>query len=149
MPRTPLEQDIIETYTRWFQALADPTRILIVRYLAEQRAPVPAGSIVEHLKTSQPTVSHHLKTLHQAGILTRRRSGANILYSVDDRCVSALPHAAATLLGGGPQLPGSEESPEQSAEPRAARQGSGLPGTREKTRVPHGRPPAARSCRNR
>ena len=147
MSTTPLEADTIETYARWFQALADPTRILIVRFLAQQTAPVPAGVIVDHLQISQPTVSHHLKTLHQARILTRRRSGANMLYAVNDHCVTELPHAAAELLGAGLQLPATTHPlRETGTERKTTPAGSGLPGTREKTRVSHGRPTAA--CRN-
>lgn len=147
MSTTPLEQDTIETYARWFQALADPTRILIVRFLAQQSAPVPAGVIVDHLQISQPTVSHHLKTLHQARILTRRRSGANILYAVNDHCTTELPHAAAALLGGGADpLATADPLRESCTERQAAPAGSNVPSTREKTRVSHGRPTAA--CRS-
>jgi ArsR family transcriptional regulator len=97
-----LPPETLEDYARWFQALSDPTRVLIVRFLAQQTSPVPAGAIVEYLQVSQPTVSHHLKTLHQAHVVVRRRSGARILYSVNDRCCTALPRAAAELLGAGP-----------------------------------------------
>lgn len=98
MPETSFERKTIEEYARWFQALADPTRILIVRFLSRQSRPVPAGVVVDHLQLSQSTVSHHLKILHQVGFLTRRRAGASILYAVNDRCVTELPGAAEVLL---------------------------------------------------
>lgn len=94
-----LEPETLAEYARWFRALADPTRILIVDFLSRQPHPVPAGAVVGHLQMSQPTVSHHLRMLHQVRIVTRHRAGANILYAVDARCSAELPRAAAELLG--------------------------------------------------
>ncbi|MFE2554797.1 ArsR/SmtB family transcription factor [Streptomyces sp. NPDC059352] len=94
-----LERETVEEYARWFQALSDPTRILIVRFLSGRPEPVPAGVIVAHLKLNQSTVSHHLKILHNVRFLTRRRSGANILYAVNSRCIGEIPGAAEILLG--------------------------------------------------
>ncbi|WP_329539368.1 metalloregulator ArsR/SmtB family transcription factor [Streptomyces sp. NBC_01358] len=89
-----------EDYARWFQALADPTRILIVRFVSRQERPVPAGVIVDHLKLSQSTVSHHLKILRQARFLTTARAGTSILYSLNDHCLTQLPEGL--LTGNGP-----------------------------------------------
>lgn len=94
-----LEHGALTEYAGWFRALSDPTRILIVDFLSRQPHPVPAGAVVDHLQMSQPTVSHHLRTLHQVRIVTRHRAGANILYAVDARCSAELPRAAAELLG--------------------------------------------------
>ncbi|MBT2399803.1 helix-turn-helix transcriptional regulator [Streptomyces sp. ISL-100] len=99
MSDTSLERETVEEYARWFQALADPTRILIVRFLSGRPEPVPAGVIVDHLNLNQSTVSHHLKILHNVRFLTRRRAGANILYAVNSRCITQLPCAAEILLG--------------------------------------------------
>ena len=101
-----LEHETLTEYASWFRALADPTRIRIVDFLSRQPVPVPAGAVVDHLQMSQPTISHHLRTLHQVRIVTRHRSGANILYAVDARCSAELPRAAAELLGSA-----SRESP--------------------------------------
>jgi ArsR family transcriptional regulator, arsenate/arsenite/antimonite-responsive transcriptional repressor len=96
-----VKHETLTEYAGWFRALADPTRIPIVDFLSRQPHPVPAGAVVDHMRMSRPTVSHHLRTLHQVGIMTRRRAGANILYAVDARCSAALPRAAAELLGAG------------------------------------------------
>lgn len=89
-----------EEHARWFQAPADPTRILIVRFVSRQERPVPAGVIVDHLKLNQSTVSHHLKILRQARFLTTARAGTRILYALDDHCRTQLP--ASLLTGNGP-----------------------------------------------
>jgi ArsR family transcriptional regulator len=102
MSDRPLAQETLAEYAGWFRALSDPTRILIVDFLTRQPRPVPAGAVVDHLRMSQPTVSHHLRTLHHVRIVTRHRAGANILYAVDARCSAELPRAAAELLGAAP-----------------------------------------------
>ncbi|MFE5913116.1 ArsR/SmtB family transcription factor [Streptomyces wedmorensis] len=99
MSETSLDRETVEEYARWFRALADPTRIRIMRFLGGRADPVPVGEIVAHLRLNQSTVSHHLKILHTARFLTRRRSGASIRYAVDPRCVTEFPSAADLLLG--------------------------------------------------
>lgn len=99
MSETSLDQETVEEYARWFRALADPTRIRIMRFLSSQPAPVPVGEIVAHLRLNQSTVSHHLKILHDVRFLTRRRAGASIRYAVNPRCTTEFPSAADILIG--------------------------------------------------
>ncbi|MET9676099.1 metalloregulator ArsR/SmtB family transcription factor [Streptomyces sp. NPDC006482] len=99
MSETSLDQETAEEYAGWFRALADPTRIRIMRFLNGRTEPVPVGEIVAHLGLNQSTVSHHLKILHTARFLTRRRAGASIRYAVNPRCVTEFPSAADILLG--------------------------------------------------
>lgn len=99
MSETSLAPETVEEYARWFRALADPTRIRIMRFLSGRTDPVPVGEIVVHLRLNQSTVSHHLKILHTARFLTRRRAGASMRYAVNPRCVTEFPSAADILLG--------------------------------------------------
>jgi ArsR family transcriptional regulator len=62
-------------------ALADPVRLSIVRQLA-QNGGVCACDLTECCTVSQPTVSHHLKVLREAGVVTSQRRGNNIVYSL-------------------------------------------------------------------
>lgn len=62
-------------------ALADPTRLSIVRQLAGQ-AVVCACDFTECCNVSQPTISHHLKVLRAAGIIVSERRGTNIFCSL-------------------------------------------------------------------
>ncbi|MBX8639800.1 MAG: metalloregulator ArsR/SmtB family transcription factor [Candidatus Thermoplasmatota archaeon] len=57
-----------------FSALAEPARLLIVRILALYGETCTC-EIASALKLSQPTVTHHLKTLEEAGIIYRRPQG--------------------------------------------------------------------------
>src|SRR5687768_7121581 len=52
-----------------FRALGDPARVRIVNLLATSAEPVCACELYEPLGLSQPTVSHHLKKLVEAGLL--------------------------------------------------------------------------------
>ena len=67
---------------RFLQALADPVRLSIVRQIAAQGAAVCACDFVECCTVSQPTISHHLKVLREAGVVTSERQGTNIVYSL-------------------------------------------------------------------
>lgn len=63
-------------------ALADPVRLSIVRQLAAAAPGVCACDFTECCDVSQPTISHHLKVLREAGVVESRRQGTNILYSL-------------------------------------------------------------------
>lgn len=62
-------------------ALADPVRLSIVRQLAAT-TDVCACDFTECCTVSQPTVSHHLKVLREAGVVVSERQGTNIVYSL-------------------------------------------------------------------
>jgi ArsR family transcriptional regulator len=62
-------------------ALADPVRLSIVRQLAESGG-VCACDFTECCSVSQPTISHHLRVLREAGVVTSQRRGTNIIYSL-------------------------------------------------------------------
>ena len=63
------------------QAAADPTRLAILRQLA-LAGPVCACDIAAGYAVTQPTVSHHLRVLREAGWLTGERRGTWIWYSI-------------------------------------------------------------------
>jgi ArsR family transcriptional regulator, arsenate/arsenite/antimonite-responsive transcriptional repressor len=73
-----------------FKALADPARVRIVNVLATSGQPVCVCHLVEPLGLSQPTVSHHLKRLTDAGLLDREQRGRWAYYALR-------PQAAETL----------------------------------------------------
>lgn len=71
-----------------FKVLSDSTRLKIVQALELDELCV--CDIAALIGLSQPSVSHHLKTLRQSGIVKFRRSGKMALYSLKDSHVSAL-----------------------------------------------------------
>ena len=65
-----------------FAALGDPARVRIVNLLATSEAAVCVCELVAPLSLSQPTVSHHLKKLTEAGLLEREQRGRWAHYSL-------------------------------------------------------------------
>jgi DNA-binding transcriptional ArsR family regulator len=64
-----------------FEALADPVRRDILALLRQGEQ--PAGALVAALALKQPSVSKHLKTLREAGLVRARIDGPRRLYSLD------------------------------------------------------------------
>ena len=81
-----------------FRALADPARVKIVNLLATRSEPVCACELNEPLGLSQPTVSHHLKKLTDAGLLEREQRGKWAFFSLKRDAVEKLA-AVADLKG--------------------------------------------------
>ncbi len=65
-----------------FQALAHPTRIAIVEVLRDGE--LPAGAIIERLGLEQANASQHLSILRAKHIVTSRKEGNQVFYSVRD-----------------------------------------------------------------
>ena len=80
-----------------FRALSDPARVMILDILATSGEPVCVCNLLEPLHLSQPTVSHHLKTLATAGLLERERRGRWAYYSLRPAAAARI----AQLLAAG------------------------------------------------
>lgn len=92
----PQEAEIQLFHAQICQALADPTRILLLYRLAE--GPQNVGELAAALKISQPTVSRHLKVLRERGMVSATRYGATVEYRlIDDRPIQALDLLRAVL----------------------------------------------------
>jgi ArsR family transcriptional regulator len=66
-----------------FRALGEPARLQMLSLIAAQpEQEVCACELVEPLGLSQPTVSHHLKVMYEAGLLARERRGTWIYYQI-------------------------------------------------------------------
>ncbi|MEO8604560.1 MAG: metalloregulator ArsR/SmtB family transcription factor [bacterium] len=74
-----------------FKAIADPARLRLLSFLGAQ----PSGEacvchLTEPLSLTQPTVSHHLKVLFEAGLLERERRGTWVYYRLVPARLAAL-----------------------------------------------------------
>lgn len=81
-----------------FRALGDPARVRIVNVIATAGEPVCACFFNDSLGLSQPTVSHHLKKLTDAGLLEREQRGKWAYFSLKPAAVETLA-AVADLKG--------------------------------------------------
>jgi ArsR family transcriptional regulator, arsenate/arsenite/antimonite-responsive transcriptional repressor len=88
-----------ESAAKLFKVLGDPARVRILNVLATTGEPVCVCELVPALGLSQPTVSHHLKKLTEAGLLTREQRGTWAFFSIDPDAASRLS-AVADLKGG-------------------------------------------------
>lgn len=95
----PLARDEAEDMAKVMKALADPTRLQIltlIRAAPEQSACV--CDLTDPIGFSQPTISHHLKILVDAGILQREKRGAWAWYSVRESQARECSELIGSLL---------------------------------------------------
>jgi ArsR family transcriptional regulator len=84
--------------SRRFAALSDPVRLRLLSLLANaDGGAVCACDLVGPLGKSQPTVSHHLRVLREAGLITSEKRGVNVWYATVPAAIEAL----RTALAGG------------------------------------------------
>jgi DNA-binding transcriptional ArsR family regulator len=105
MNRELLSRESAEMYAEWFRALADPTRVQLLAWLARQSDPVSVGELTAALPVGQSTVSHHLAALEAVGFVKVQHHGRRSLYSVNPVCVDCFPSAADVVMGRAPQDP--------------------------------------------
>jgi ArsR family transcriptional regulator, arsenate/arsenite/antimonite-responsive transcriptional repressor len=95
-PRTTTQDPDI----RLLSALADPTRMAIVRELAASTETC-ACDFTSTCDVGQPTVSHHLKVLREAGVVTSERRGQWIYYRLAPDVAERLALIARGMIPGG------------------------------------------------
>lgn len=79
-----------------FRVLGDPARLRILSLIAARSSgEMCVCEMVEPLGLTQPTVSHHLKVLHAAGLLRREKRGTWAFYAVVPERLEALRDALA------------------------------------------------------
>jgi DNA-binding transcriptional ArsR family regulator len=89
---SPIPERLVELIAERFRLLSEPSRIrLLDRLRADGEAAV--GELAGELGTSQQNVSKHLGALHGAGVVSRRREGNRVIYSISDEDVLTLCEA--------------------------------------------------------
>ena len=78
------------------QAAADPTRLSVLRQLSSE-GPVCACDFTACCEVSQPTVSHHLRVLREAGWISGERRGTWIWYSLRPEAVERFRRLAGEI----------------------------------------------------
>lgn len=94
--REPLTEDWAGDLARMFKALGDPVRLRLLSLVASHEGgEACVCDISDTFDLSQPTISHHLKVLRQAGLLDCERRGTWVYYWV---IPAALQQLSAVLL---------------------------------------------------
>ena len=101
-------RESIEQQAATFNALADPTRLKLLRLLCNQKEPdaLCVGAITGLLGISQPAVSQHLRILKSVGLVKGQRRGYHIHYSVDLEAVKRCRKLMAVFLNSSKQAEG-------------------------------------------
>jgi ArsR family transcriptional regulator, lead/cadmium/zinc/bismuth-responsive transcriptional repressor len=81
-PEPILPVDNARAVARFFQALADPTRVRMLKALAEGEWCVTDLTLA--LEMDQPAVSHQLKYLREQGLVTFKKHGRHVYYALGD-----------------------------------------------------------------
>ena len=95
--REPLAAEQAERLAPLLKALADPVRLRLVSIVAaSEGGEACVCDLNDAFDLSQPTISHHLKVLHDAGLLDRSKRGVWVYYAVRREVLADI----ATLIGG-------------------------------------------------
>lgn len=95
--REPLSADAALRISPLLKALADPVRLRLLSLVASHGdGEACVCDLQEAFDLSQPTISHHLKVLHEAGLLERAKRGVWVFYRVRASAFADL----SALLGG-------------------------------------------------
>ena len=95
--REPLSADQAERLAPLLKALADPVRLRLVSMVAaSEGGEACVCDLNDAFDLSQPTISHHLKVLHEVGLLDRSKRGVWVYYAVRRDVLADV----AALIGG-------------------------------------------------
>ena len=98
LPRGALDQRAAEALSRDLELLAHPIRLRLLSVLARNPEPVCVCDLESLVPVKQPTVSHHLRILRNAGLITSERRGLWTYYSVRDEVAGDLLERVARGL---------------------------------------------------
>ena len=83
-------------YAQMFKALSDPNRLMIADMLS--CGELCACVILEKFRITQPTLSHHMKTLCECGLVIGRKEGKWVYYSLDRQIAQKYQAVFKTLM---------------------------------------------------
>ncbi|MFD5558051.1 ArsR/SmtB family transcription factor [Streptomyces sp. NPDC127068] len=86
----PMTAGEAEVAARMFKALGDPVRLRLFSAVASHAGGEACVCDISDVGVSQPTVSHHLKKLREAGLLTSERRGTWVYYRVEPSVLAAM-----------------------------------------------------------
>jgi len=82
--REPIDEAAAALLAQMFKALPDPVRLRLVSLIgAHQGGEVRVCELTEAFELTQPTISHHLKVLREAGIIDSERRGTWVYYRLE------------------------------------------------------------------
>ena len=93
----PMNEEQAAQVAPLLKALADPVRLrLMSMVLSHEGGEACVCDLTPAFDLSQPTISHHLKVLHEAGLLAREKRGTWVYYQAKPRAMAAIMSLFAT-----------------------------------------------------
>ena len=100
LSRQPMSEEQAEQVSVLLKALADPVRLrLMSLVLSREDAEACVCDLTPAFDLSQPTISHHLKVLHEAGLLDRDKRGTWVYYQARPEAMQAISTLFTTTAG--------------------------------------------------
>ena len=98
LSREPMSEEQAVQVAPLLKALADPVRLrLMSMVLSHEGGEACVCDLNDAFDLSQPTISHHLKVLHEAGLLDREKRGVWVYYRARPEAMSAMVNLFATV----------------------------------------------------
>lgn len=95
-PEADQPDQVFEKAAELFRVLSAPMRLKIISCLCDGERNV--SYLLSQIETTQPNMSQHLNTLYRAGVLGKRREGAQIHYRLIDERVAAICRTVCTRM---------------------------------------------------
>jgi ArsR family transcriptional regulator len=92
-------RDEAERIAKLFKALADPTRVQLLGLLRARPGGECGYDLTGPLGISQPSVSYHVRILHEAGLVTRERRGSWVIYRICEERLADIRSAVGPAAG--------------------------------------------------
>lgn len=89
-------QQVFDKAAELFAVLATPIRLRIISALCQGEKNV--GQLLERIGVSQPNMSQHLNIMYRAGLVGKRRQGAQMFYRIADESVVQVCRAVCTQV---------------------------------------------------
>jgi len=90
------ERELLRASTQ-LKALAHPVRLRMVELIQAHGGEICVCAFEQHVEVKQPTISHHLKILREAGLLRSRQEGTWVHHSLESSAFQTLKSLLATL----------------------------------------------------
>jgi len=89
----------VERFTTILKALAHPVRLRMVDLIRQGGGDVCVCEFEKHFELKQPTISHHLRILREAGLIRSRQDGTWVRHTIDGKVFALAQQLLASLAG--------------------------------------------------
>lgn len=89
---------VFQVVASYFSVMSEPTRLKIMHAICHEEKPV--NRIVEEVGATQTNVSRHLGLMYRAGVVSKRKEGNQVFYSIADPAMVEICRTACTQIAG-------------------------------------------------